>query len=145
MKGKNSLKKERNKKILEEYISKKYNRSEISHKYRLDYTFVNYILKKHGIKEFWDSSRIPDVIKENIIRDYKINKISRKELSEKYKKNLDFINNILRRNKIKIWDVLRKNKKKRKNKKESKYLDYKKEWYNSIYSAYSDPVRKGEN
>ena len=136
--------KERNEKIFEEYKNKIHNRGELSVKYKLDYTVITAILKKQGITEFWDSQRIPKELKVNIIKDYKVNKITRLELVKKYNKNIDFIDNILRRNNIKIWDIIRKNKPKRKSKKESIYLNYKKEWYKSIFSAYDAPVRKGE-
>lgn len=133
--------KERNQKIFEEYISKVNNRDKLSVKYKVDYSVITKILRQHGIKDFWDSQRVPSEIKTNIIKDYKANKISRLELVKKYNKDIKFIDNLLRRNNIKIWDIMKKNRPKRKFKKESKYLNYRKEWYNSIFSAYNDRVR----
>lgn len=130
--------KNRNKEIVKLYTSQKKTRFELCDMFYLDERNVSKILRMYNVKEFWDTKiyqrrkLFPIIIKE-----YKEG-VDRKTLAKKYNLPEKTIYSCLRSNKIKLWDLQKKQRKKNKKKKKyGRYFDPVECWKNSIFSGYN--------
>lgn len=113
--------------MLKDYVEKKITRKQISKKYRIKMKYLTYFVKNNNL-ELWDDNRkIPQELRDTVIKEYTENKVKRNDIAVKYKIEIRRVNLIIKEAGIEKWDLKRtivpKNAGKKKKCNNSKYYN----------------------